>query len=255
VEHPHPWGLHPHHAVGWLLDQQLKAGRNGRSLWQKVGQSWSAARLEQDWSKAEILEAYLNLVAFRGELVGLSALSSTLFGKLPSGLNQEESAITVALIRAPNAAVEKVSARACQLLHELGQPARCDVVAIHTSQALARSRAANPQAEQDAPHFTRKLLQRQPMAQGGVVRSTLDQTLQRYATAVLRRQLAALAQRNVQDGALVVWTMPAATSWPGWAPAVPVCPVPPRWMASPRCARPVPPSSPSCISWPCSAVT
>ncbi|MBA4708913.1 penicillin-binding protein 1C [Aquitalea magnusonii] len=187
-----------------LLDQELKAGRNGRSLWQKVGQSWSAAWLEQHWSKAEILEAYLNLVAFRGELVGLSALSSTLFGKLPSGLNQEESAITVALIRAPNAPAEKVSARACQLLHELGQPARCDVVAIHTSQALARSRAANPQAEQDAPHFTRKLLQRQPMAQGGVVRSTLDQTLQRYATSVLRRQLAALAQRNVQDGALVV---------------------------------------------------
>ena len=41
------------------------------------------------WKKSEILEAYLNRVPFRGELVGINALSQTLFGKHPSGLDAQ----------------------------------------------------------------------------------------------------------------------------------------------------------------------
>ncbi|MGR2681660.1 penicillin-binding protein 1C [Chromobacterium haemolyticum] len=187
-----------------LLDSDLKVGRNGRSLWQKMGQGWSAAWLETHWSKAQILEAYLNLVGFRGELVGLSALSATLFGKMPAGLNLEESAIAVALIRAPNAAPDKVATRACRILQDMRRQPNCAALAVRARQALAQSRAANPLAEQDAPHFAQKLLQRQPLAAGSRIGSTLDLGLQRYAASVLRRHLAALAQRNVQDGALVV---------------------------------------------------
>ncbi|WP_083370283.1 penicillin-binding protein 1C [Chromobacterium sphagni] len=187
-----------------LLDDDLKVNKGGRSLWQKMGQTWSAAWLEQHWSKAQILEAYLNLVGFRGELVGLSAMSATLFGKLPAGLNLEESAIAVALIRAPNAAPDKVSGRACRILQDMGRRTDCAALAVHVNQALAQGRAANPLAEQDAPHFAQKLLQRQRLPAGSRVVSTLDLPLQRFAAAALRRHLAALSQRNVQDGALVV---------------------------------------------------
>ncbi|WP_232514845.1 penicillin-binding protein 1C [Chromobacterium violaceum] len=187
-----------------LLDDDLKVGKGGRSLWQKMGQTWSAAWLERHWTKAEILEAYLNLVGFRGELVGLSALSSTLFGKLPVGLNLEESAIAVALIRAPNAASDRVAARACRILQDMGRKPDCNVVTVRAAQALAKSRAANPLAEQDAPHFARKLLQTRGYAAGSRIATTLDLPLQRFAAAALRRHLAALSQRNVQDGALVV---------------------------------------------------
>ncbi|UTH73204.1 penicillin-binding protein 1C [Chromobacterium sp. IIBBL 290-4] len=200
-----------------LLDNDLKAAKGGRSLWQKMGQSWSAAWLEQHWSKAQILEAYLNLVGFRGELVGLSALSSTLFGKLPSGMNLEESAIAVALIRAPSAAPEKVGERACRILRDMGRQADCKVVAMHALQALARSRAANPLAEQDAPHFAQKLMQAGKLKAGDRIQTTLDLPLQRFAAAALRRHLAALAQRNVQDGALVVLDNPSGDilAWVG----------------------------------------
>ncbi len=187
-----------------LLDDDLKVSKGGRSLWQKMGQTWSAAWLERHWTKAEILEAYLNLVGFRGELVGLSALSSTLFGKLPVGLNLEESAIAVALIRAPNAASDRVAARACRILQDMGRKPDCNVVTVRAAQALAKSRAANPLAEQDAPHFARKLLQTRGYAAGSRIATTLDLPLQRFAAAALRRHLAALSQRNVQDGALVV---------------------------------------------------
>ena len=57
-----------------LLDDDLKAPTGGRSFTQKVGQTFSAQGLEQRWRKDQILEAYLNLVPFRGELVGIDAL-------------------------------------------------------------------------------------------------------------------------------------------------------------------------------------
>ncbi|MET5019964.1 biosynthetic peptidoglycan transglycosylase, partial [Burkholderia pseudomallei] len=58
-----------------------------RSLPQKAAQAMNALRLERGWRKDQILEAYLNLVPFRGESVGLDAMSHALFGKAPSGLD------------------------------------------------------------------------------------------------------------------------------------------------------------------------
>ncbi|MNM95528.1 Penicillin-binding protein 1A [compost metagenome] len=52
-----------------LLDDDLRrpgAAAQGRSFTQKVGQAAGAAMLERSWSKDQILEAYLNLVPFRG---------------------------------------------------------------------------------------------------------------------------------------------------------------------------------------------
>ena len=58
-----------------LLDEDLKRDSGGRSVVQKLGQTVSAQLLERGWRKDQILEAYLNLVPFRGELVGIDALS------------------------------------------------------------------------------------------------------------------------------------------------------------------------------------
>jgi hypothetical protein len=82
----------------------LRAGPGGRSVAQKIGQAVAAQVLERRWRKDQILEAYLNLVPFRGELVGIDALSRTLFGKAAHGLDAREAAVAAALVRAPNAA-------------------------------------------------------------------------------------------------------------------------------------------------------
>ncbi len=58
-----------------------------------------ALALEREWTKGEILEAYLNLAPFRGELAGLDAAARGLFGKAPAGLDARESALLVALLR------------------------------------------------------------------------------------------------------------------------------------------------------------
>lgn len=57
-----------------LLDPDLALGRGGlprRSLGQKWDQALAAQALEARWTKEQILEAYLNLAPFRGDLQGV----------------------------------------------------------------------------------------------------------------------------------------------------------------------------------------
>ncbi|MGE6494331.1 penicillin-binding protein 1C [Cupriavidus metallidurans] len=193
-----------------LLDEDLRAGR-GRSIGQKVEQAVSAASLERGWSKDQILEAYLNLVPFRGELVGLSAMSQTLFGKVPSGLDARESAVAVALVRAPNASAAQVSKRACGILRDMGQPRECEGLDGFTALVLVKSASAQtgPQARNAnlAPHLGRAVIAQARESGKPVpprITSTLDAGLQRVAVTSLDRHLRELAGRNVEDGAVVV---------------------------------------------------
>lgn len=101
------------------LDPALKPQGAHRNLTQKIDQISLARELERRWSKNQILEAYLNLVTFRGELVGLGAAARGLFGKAPSGLDEAEAALLVTLLRSPRAAPEAVGRRACGLARAL----------------------------------------------------------------------------------------------------------------------------------------
>ena len=200
-----------------LLDDGLARPAGGRSVVQKIGQALTATQLDARWKKSEILEAYLNSVPFRGEVVGIDALAQTLFGKHASGLDAQEAAVAAALVRGPNAKADAVAQRACAVLRL--QQLDCKGVAALAETALARP-GGMPLGEQLAPHFARQVLvsagaavtQRGALDAGpprstlaaGSQRSTLDARLQRMAIAALRRQLVELEGRNVEDGALVV---------------------------------------------------
>ena len=183
-----------------LLDDDLARPAGGRSVAQKLGQAVTATRLDARWKKSEILEAYLNRVAFRGEVVGIDALSQTLFGKHPGGLDVDEAAIAAALLRGPNAAPAVVAQRACGVLQL--QKLDCKGVTALAQTALLRQ-GGMPLGEQLAPHFARQVVGDGAM-QASVQRTTLDARLQRFAVHTLRRQLAELSGRNVEDGAIVV---------------------------------------------------
>ena len=57
-----------------LLDGDWRQGPGGRTVVQKLGQTVAAQVLDRRWRKDQILEAYLNLVPFRGEIVGIYGL-------------------------------------------------------------------------------------------------------------------------------------------------------------------------------------
>jgi penicillin-binding protein 1C len=99
-----------------LLDGDLHMGPGGRTVAQKFGQTLAARELEARWRKDQMLEAYLNLVPLRGEIVGIDALSRSLFGKAAHGLDEREAAISAALVRGPNAKPAMIARRACEVL-------------------------------------------------------------------------------------------------------------------------------------------
>ena len=183
-----------------LLDEDLRRGSDGRTVVQKLGQTLSAQSLERQWRKDQILEAYLNLVPFRGELVGIEALSQTLFGKAAHGLNHLEAAMAVALVRAPNAKERQVAQRSCQVLKSLEPKPDCETVSLFVSAALARRDYAAD--EGIAPHVARQVAKQR--AQSRTIITTLSVPLQRFAVQTLHTHLRELSGRNVQDGALVV---------------------------------------------------
>ncbi|RST54865.1 penicillin-binding protein 1C [Variovorax sp. DXTD-1] len=202
-----------------LLDEDLRRANSGRTFTQKIGQTVAATQLERNWRKDQILEAYLNTVPFRGEIVGIDALSRTLFGKAPSGLDAREAAVAAALVRAPNAKPAHVAQRACEVMRamEPGQKIDCDALDMFTSAAVQRR--AFDANEGIAPHAARRVLKElaeaeataksaAPARQAGpretAVRTTLRAPLQRFALDALQRHLKELRGRHVEDGALVV---------------------------------------------------
>jgi penicillin-binding protein 1C len=192
-----------------LLDEDWRAGAGGRSMVQKVGQTVSAQVLEARWRKDQILEAYLNLVPFRGEMVGIDALSRTLFGKAAHGLDEREAAIAAALVRAPNAKAAQVSQRACGVLKTMQAPAKTDCEGLDLFATAALQRKAFDPSEGVAPHLARRLLAAQASnTQGSGVPRSLTSTarapLQRFAVQTLTQQLRELRGRHVEDGAIVV---------------------------------------------------
>ncbi|OKI52718.1 transglycosylase domain-containing protein [Micromonospora sp. CB01531] len=62
-----------------------------------------AMQVDKEFSKDEILERYLNIAAFGNGAYGIFAASQTYFGKPPSKLDIQESALLAGLVKAPTA--------------------------------------------------------------------------------------------------------------------------------------------------------
>jgi penicillin-binding protein 1C len=183
-----------------LLDRDLQPRKGKRSLGQKMKQALAARDMERTWAKEEILEAYLNLITYRGEIQGIAAGSKILFGKAPHGLDQVESLILASLVRAPNASAESVIARALHLGRSLhwgvdGLDLRAKVQEVYWGPEL-------PPSPNLAPQLARRLLRDSPF--GSKVSSTLDGRIQRYALDCLTRHLIPLRSQNARDGAILV---------------------------------------------------
>ena len=97
--------------------------------WNQMTTAW---QLERHWSKAQILEAYLNLAPLRSDVRGLHTGAALWFnqGSTALGLPQEVSAATtawlVALLPAPQAPMHQVSARACRIALRQALLPSCD---------------------------------------------------------------------------------------------------------------------------------
>lgn len=185
--------------VAALTDKTARPEATSRTVAQKWRQIRLARAMERSWSKGQIIEAYLNLVTFRGELKGIAAASRGLFQKKPSGLNVTESLILASLIRSPNAQAGAVTRRAVRLAAAMNEPVKSETLAPAVNNVLGKAYSIT-QPVSLAPFPARYLLK------GGrrEVRSTIDGRLQSYVRALLADHLASVRGQNVQDGAVLV---------------------------------------------------
>ncbi len=157
----------------------LEQGGTGR--WgPKIRQIRVALALERKLSKEEILNLYLTLAPFGGNLEGVRAASLSYFGKEPRRLTPAQSALLVALPQSPEtrrpdrAAVNALAARNRILVRLAGTNT------LPMDEAIAAMREKMPRIRKRfvtlAPHLADQMVSQNPLS--GTLRLTLDRDLQ-----------------------------------------------------------------------------
>src|SRR5947208_1840221 len=181
----------------------------GRTLSRKILEAMVALRIEKDFTKQQILEAYVNRIYFGAGCYGVQTASLAYFGKDAAKLNLSESAILAGLIRSPNrfsplknpegAAIQRdtVLDRLVELkkisLAE-AQEAKLTKVASHPKRMpLIQENYAMDAVQRDL----NLLLTPDQIDQGGLfIYTTLDPTVQLAATQALETQLSKIEHQS-----------------------------------------------------------
>ncbi|TGK14768.1 penicillin-binding protein 1C [Leptospira fluminis] len=180
-----------------------KPGR--RSLSEKWEQMKVAWKIESSWSKQEILEAYINLIPFQGEFVGIRAASRGLFGADPSALGPEEAIALVALLPNPGSSQKNWIRRGCWLSSAIGRSDLCQPIREIVPN-LSRKGMRKEQEPSLAYHAAHKIWSAVEGESGTSesFRSTLDANLQISAGAAMDRVLSQVSGKNVKEAGILV---------------------------------------------------
>lgn len=176
-----------------------------RNLGSKIAESIRAVQLEARLTKREILELYLTLAPYGGNLQGVRAASWAWFGREPDVLTPDQIALLIALPQSPEVRrpdLRPASARAARasILSRLAAEGWISAAraADAAEEALPSDRNAFPA---EAWHASETLARLHPGR--GAARSTLDLALQREVETRIRR-LAEAGGPGVQASALIV---------------------------------------------------
>jgi penicillin-binding protein 1C len=219
-----------HHGVDWLATgraawQSVKAGKRAsgastisqqlvklsvprpRTWGTKLIEAATAMRLEEIWTKEEILAAYLNRLDFGNVNYGVSAAANYYFAKPLADLSDAEAALLLGLPLNPARLNPHTNFAGAKKRQEtvLGRMLENGWLTRETyERAMAEPiRLAKPRRVFNAPHFVDFVLQSEPVGQG-TVRTTLDLELNQFVERVVSDKLARLRAENVHDGAVVV---------------------------------------------------
>ena len=177
-----------------------------RTLAAKFDEALAALALERRLSKDAILERYLNMAPYGGNIVGVGAASTLYFGKTPDRLSLAEAALLTVLPRSP--------LRLDPVRHpEAAKTARNRLLAALARSGIVTDAAAREAAEApvpralvrlpfDAPHFSQ--LARELGGNAPRIDTTLDPGAQKSATDILRSRSRWLAGQGIGSVAAVV---------------------------------------------------
>lgn len=167
-----------------------------RTLGSKLTEMWLARRLEQQLSKKQILDLYLTLAPYGGNLQGIRAASLFYFGKEPDQLTPSQSALLIALPQSPESrrpdrhpeAAGQARHAVLEQMHRKGLLSDEEVELAH-SIPVPVERRPTPFL---APHLADRLKRDSDQA---LLKTTLDISLQRRLETLARRH-----QETLPDG-------------------------------------------------------
>ena len=188
-----------------------------RRFERKIKEMILARRLEDSFTKDEILSLYLNQIYFGSGAYGIGEAARTYFGKEAAELTVPEGALLAGLPKAPTRFSPRVNPEAAERrrqyvlgrMVELGfidaeeyETARAELPALAPPEEIDDFEAASWFTEQVRRYLFEELPDEQVLRGGLRVETTLDLDLQRAATLALRKGLRVLDQRQGWSGPL-----------------------------------------------------
>jgi penicillin-binding protein 1C len=179
-----------------------------RTFRSKFIEAIQAIRLEQVWTKQEILAAYLNRIEYGNGVAGCALAARYYFGKSLQDLSPAESALLAGLPQAPTrlnplAHLERAQKRQLWILSQMSALGWIDPAEYERAK-LEQLVFPKDRRAFEAPHFADLLMQRPEGLRSGTVHTSLDLGLNQRAEQILRKQLERLKDHNAENGALVI---------------------------------------------------
>ena len=181
-----------------------------KTIRRKLTEVVVASRLEEQFTKDEILELYLNKVYFGDGLYGVEAASLGYFGKPASAVGVAEAALLAGLVKspssyAPTVSIERATARRDLVLRAMldaemiDRAAYDDAVAepVTLDDGLRRGEAFGQYFKEEVRRFLVQRFGWERVYQGGLkVYTTIDLEMQKAAETEVARALADIEGRQ-----------------------------------------------------------
>ena len=181
----------------------------GRTLSRKLLEAMVALRIERDFTKQQILEAYVNRIYFGSGCYGVETASLAYFGKNAAKLNLSEAAILAGLIRSPNRFSPLKNPEGAALQRNAVLDRMLELKKISAAQAeqakLTKVTSHPKRLPQIQENYAMDAVQRDlnllltpdQIDNGGLyIYTTLDPTVQATATQALETQLSKIEHQS-----------------------------------------------------------
>jgi penicillin-binding protein 1A len=197
---------------GSTITQQLARNSfplGGKTLHRKLLEAFVALRIEQHFSKDEILEAYVNRIYFGSGFYGVETASRAYFGKPAAKLGLGESAMLVGLIRSPTRFSPFNNLKGSMIQRDTVLERMVGLKMISRTEADAAKRAPVNVSKRRAPvaqeNYAMDALQRDidivltgdQLDEGGLkIYTTIDPRLQKAAMRAVEEHLSKIENRS-----------------------------------------------------------
>ncbi len=188
-----------------------------RTITRKLKEAFIALRVERHFSKAEILQMYLNEVSYGGSIYGIEEASRAYFGISSRDLTVAQAAFLAGLPAAPSlynpfgSYPERGKERQVEVLRRMLEDGKISPLQMEQAKNEKLVFAKNTQ-QILSPHFVMYIREQlakeygeETLAQGGLeITTTLDLDLQNKVQDIVTKEVASLARLKVGNGAALV---------------------------------------------------